>query len=75
MVRVDEGAMDDADIIAAQGFADVTTIGILQHRAAIEAQRLNTQLTFALTAASSSSRPKVCWASGPALTWSKRSHD
>jgi GAF domain-containing protein len=48
MFRVDEGAMDPADIVAAQAFADVATIGILQHRAAQEAQVLNAQLNDAL---------------------------
>jgi GAF domain-containing protein len=38
----------DADIDAAQAFADVATIAILQHRAALEAQVLNEQLNHAL---------------------------
>lgn len=38
----------EADIDAAQAFADVATIAILQHRAALEAQVLNDQLNHAL---------------------------
>jgi len=38
----------EADIEAAQAFADVATIAILQHRASLEAQVLNDQLTHAL---------------------------
>ena len=34
LFRADEGALDEADIVAAQALADVATIGILQHRAA-----------------------------------------
>jgi len=48
MFSVDVGAMDEADVVAAQAFADVATIGILQHRAVVEAQRLNAQLSYAL---------------------------
>jgi len=48
MFRVDEGQMRDADVIAAQALADVATIAILQHRAAVSAQVLNDQLTQAL---------------------------
>jgi GAF domain-containing protein len=42
------GAMRPADIDAAQALADVATIAILQHRAALEAQVLNEQLNNAL---------------------------
>ncbi len=41
-------AMTDADINAAQAFADIATIAILQHQAAIDAQKLNEQLNQAL---------------------------
>jgi AmiR/NasT family two-component response regulator len=41
--------MDGADVVAAQAFADVATIAILQHRAALEAQVVNEQLNHALT--------------------------
>jgi AmiR/NasT family two-component response regulator len=37
-----------ADVDAAQALADVATIAILQHRAALEAQLLNEQLQYAL---------------------------
>jgi GAF domain-containing protein len=42
------GVMPQADLDAAQAFADVATIAILQHRATQEAQILNEQLNFAL---------------------------
>ena len=42
------GSMHRADIDAAQAFADVATIAILQHRAASEAYALNEQLRGAL---------------------------
>ena len=40
--------MEDGDLLVAQALADVATIGILQHRAASEAYRLNEQLHHAL---------------------------
>jgi GAF domain-containing protein len=40
--------MREADVEAAQALADVATIAILQHRAALEAQVLNEQLNHAL---------------------------
>ena len=40
--------LPDTDIEAAQALADVATIAILQHRAALEAQVLNEQLSQAL---------------------------
>ena len=40
--------MSDADVAAAQALADVATIAVLQHRAAVEAQVLNVQLNHAL---------------------------
>jgi len=49
MFRSDRGALEDADVQAAQGLADVATIAILQHQAALNAQALNDQLNFALT--------------------------
>ncbi|MGI8808479.1 MAG: ANTAR domain-containing protein [Acidimicrobiales bacterium] len=48
MFRVDEGAMSEIDVVAAQALADVATITILQHRAVSDAQALNVQLTQAL---------------------------
>ncbi|HZQ87064.1 MAG TPA: GAF and ANTAR domain-containing protein [Acidimicrobiales bacterium] len=48
LFRDDEGPMPDDDVVAAQALADVATIAILQHRAAINAQLLYDQLTEAL---------------------------
>jgi GAF domain-containing protein len=42
------GEMQPTDVDAAQAFADVATIAILQHRATLEAQVLNDQLNHAL---------------------------
>ncbi|HUR77600.1 MAG TPA: GAF and ANTAR domain-containing protein [Acidimicrobiales bacterium] len=42
------GEMNSADTDIAQAFADIATIGILQHRAALESQIVNDQLTHAL---------------------------
>jgi GAF domain-containing protein len=41
--------MGEADIIVARAFADLATLSIAQHRASAEAQRLNDQLSTALT--------------------------
>ena len=48
LFRVDQGAMGDHDIAAAQALADIATITIVQHRAAAQARLLNEQLTEAL---------------------------
>jgi GAF domain-containing protein len=48
MFHVDTGEMREADVLAAQAFADVATIAVLQHRAVLEAQVLNEQLNIAL---------------------------
>ena len=48
LFRSGVGAMGPADLEIAQAFADVATIAILQHRAALEAQVLAQQLTHAL---------------------------
>lgn len=48
LFRVAGGAMDDADAFVAQAFADVATIALLQHRAALEVQVVNDQLNLAL---------------------------
>jgi AmiR/NasT family two-component response regulator len=39
----------EADVTVARGFADLAALSILQHRASAEAQRLNEQLSAALT--------------------------
>jgi GAF domain-containing protein len=48
LFHVEPGEMRRADVDAAQAFADVATIAILQHRAATEAYLLNEQLNAAL---------------------------
>ena len=48
LFRLDRGSMGDHDLVAAQALADVATIAILQHRATVQAQLLNDQLTYAL---------------------------
>ncbi len=48
LFQSDEGRLDDADLAAAQALADVATITILAHRAALDAQVRNEQLTQAL---------------------------
>lgn len=48
LFHVDPGEMPQADVDAAQALADVATIAVLQHRAALEAQVLNDQLNHAL---------------------------
>src|SRR5438477_9958930 len=41
--------MDEADVVIARAFADLATISVLQQRAVADSQRLNEQLTQALT--------------------------
>ena len=41
LFRLETGDMEQADTEVAQAFADIATIGILQHRAALEAQVVN----------------------------------
>lgn len=48
LFRAGVGEMGLADLEVAQAFADIATIAILQHRAALEAQVLAQQLTHAL---------------------------
>src|ERR1700730_1208038 len=48
LFRADEGQLEEADRLAAQAFADVATIAILQHRAGAEAKVVNQQLHDAL---------------------------
>ena len=48
LFHVEAGQMRQADVDAAQALADVATIAILQHRAALEAQAVNEQLNHAL---------------------------
>jgi GAF domain-containing protein len=46
---VTDDPMAEADIIVARAFADLAALSITQHRASAEAQRLNEQLSDALT--------------------------
>lgn len=48
LFHIEPGEMRQADVDAAQALADVATIAVLQHRAALEAQVLNDQLNHAL---------------------------
>jgi len=48
LFQLDEGQLDDADLAAAQALADVATI-TMAHRAALDAQVRNEQLTQALS--------------------------
>jgi GAF domain-containing protein len=48
LFRGEEGVLDDADVMAARALADVATIAILQHRAALQAHIVNDQLNHAL---------------------------
>ncbi len=48
LFHLDPGTMRPADVAAAQAMADVATIAVLQHRAALEAQMINEQLSHAL---------------------------
>ncbi len=48
LFRTDDGSLDDSDVIAAQGLADIATIAIIQHQVAVDAQTLNLQLSEAL---------------------------
>ena len=49
LFSTEEPHLSPADVGAAQSFADIATIAILQQRAAIDAQQLTDQLTGALT--------------------------
>jgi len=49
LLRVTRTPMDEVDIIVARAFADLATLSIIQHRTAAESQRLNEQLSGALT--------------------------
>jgi GAF domain-containing protein len=41
--------MDEADVIVARAFADLAALSVIQHRASMQAHRLNEQLSAALT--------------------------
>ena len=48
LFRTDQGPMREDEVVIAQGFADVATIAILQHRSSLDAVALNEQLSVAL---------------------------
>jgi GAF domain-containing protein len=49
LLSVAREPLDEANVIVARAFADLATLSIVQHRASAEAQRLNDQLSAALT--------------------------
>lgn len=49
LFSVTQAPMAEGDVIVARAFADLATLSIVQHRASAEAQRLNEQLSEALT--------------------------
>jgi AmiR/NasT family two-component response regulator len=49
LFSVTQEPMSEADIMVARAFADLATLGIVQHRASAEAQLVNEQLSGALT--------------------------
>jgi GAF domain-containing protein len=49
LLSVTRSPLDEADVIVARAFADLAALSIAQHRASAEAQRLNEQLSGALT--------------------------
>ncbi|MGO8958647.1 MAG: ANTAR domain-containing protein [Streptosporangiaceae bacterium] len=49
LLRTTRDPMDEADVIVSKAFADLAALSIAQHRASTEAQRLNEQLSAALT--------------------------
>ena len=48
LFRAKVGTLEESDVVAAQALADVATIAILQHRAAIQAHLVVDQLNHAL---------------------------
>jgi len=49
LLSVTQTPMDEADVIVARAFADLAALSIVHHRVIIEVQRLNEQLSGALT--------------------------
>jgi len=49
LLSVTRAPMDEADVIVARAFADLAAVSITQHRVSAEAQRVNEQLSAALT--------------------------
>jgi GAF domain-containing protein len=48
LLRATKEPMTEADLIVARAFADLAALSIVQHRASLDAQRLNEQLSAAL---------------------------
>ncbi len=49
MLSVTQAPISEADVMVARAFADLATLSIVQQRASAEAQRVNEQLSAALT--------------------------
>jgi GAF domain-containing protein len=49
LLSAEQTPMDEADLIVARAFADLAALSVTQHRASVEAQLLNEQLSAALT--------------------------
>ena len=49
LFSTEDTPLDERDVMVAQGFADMATISIIQHGATSETQRINEQLSRALT--------------------------
>ncbi len=49
LLSVSQTPMEEADVIVARAFADLATLSVIQHRASMQAHRLNEQLSAALT--------------------------
>jgi GAF domain-containing protein len=49
LLSVTSSPLDEADVIVARAFADLAALSVIHHRASTEAQRLNEQLSAALT--------------------------
>jgi GAF domain-containing protein len=49
LFHVEQTPMDERDVVVARAFADLAAISVLQHRAVTESQRINEQLSGALT--------------------------
>jgi GAF domain-containing protein len=49
LLSVTRSPLDEADVIVARAFADLAALSVIHHRTSVEAQRLNEQLSAALT--------------------------
>jgi GAF domain-containing protein len=49
LLSVSRSPLDESDVIVARAFADLAALSVIHHRASAEAQRLNEQLSGALT--------------------------